>query len=257
MTFSDSIQSELLKTRRTSGWYLVVALSAFTAVLMAADFYATPANEVGQFIQDPWTSYLSQGFRLTNAVILPLLIILVCTLLPQLEYRNNAWKQVLASPQPKLMVFLAKYAVVLLFLLMILASLNFFVIALTPLIDYLRDDNLFQQHPIPVQLLISLNGRTFVCALGISALQFWAGLRFRSFITPIAIGLGLWFIGVALAFELKVIYADLHPYLYPIFVVFERFRDVWSLVMWRSIGCTVVVLGLAYLDFQSPRSTHG
>jgi len=257
MTFSDSIQSELLKTRRTAAWYLVVALSLFTAVLMAADFCTTPANEVGQSSDDPWTIYLSQGFRLTNALILPLLIILICTLLPQLEYRNNAWKQVLASPQPKLMVFLAKYAVVLLFLLLILGSLNFFVIALTPLIDYFRGDDLFRQHPIPVQLLISLNLRTFVCALGISALQFWAGLRFRSFITPIAIGLGLWFIGVALAFELKVVHADLHPYLYPIFVVFDRFRDVWSVVMWRSIGFMVVVLGLAYLDFQTPQRGHG
>ena len=61
-------------------------------------------------------------FGMTGALSFPLFIILVCTLLPQIEYKNNTWKQVLTSPQTKWNIFLAKFINLQLFILLFIAA---------------------------------------------------------------------------------------------------------------------------------------
>jgi hypothetical protein len=55
-------------------------------------------------------------------MILPLFVILVSTLLPQTEYRSNTWKQLLASPQPLAQLYVSKFLLVQMLVILFLTS---------------------------------------------------------------------------------------------------------------------------------------
>ena len=48
-----------------------------------------------------------------SVFIMPLVIILCASLIAQLEYRNNTWKQVHATPQPLAVIYMAKLVIIL------------------------------------------------------------------------------------------------------------------------------------------------
>src|SRR4029078_415659 len=59
--------------------------------------------------------------------IFPLFVILICTLLPQIEHKNHTWKQVLASPQTRFNVFIGKFMNVQLMILLLLVANHLFM----------------------------------------------------------------------------------------------------------------------------------
>ena len=245
-------RAELLKSKRTSLWYLLLTLSLFIPFLGYVDYFHMANNSTPQ--GNPWGPYLAERFQLLNIVILPLFTILVCTLLAQIEYRNNTWKQVLASPQKKYAIFFSKYAMVILMIILFLVLHNSLLFAVTALVDSRAANVWFKPHSPDWQMLFKYNLRTFICIQGISALQFWLGIRSRNFIPPIVIGFCLWLFAATLMLELRVVRADLHPYTYPMYAIFQEFE--WKIPMLFA-GSTVYAatfLALGFLDFS--RRSH-
>lgn len=66
-------------------------------------------GDVGAIHKGSLNAVFELGTERNGLVFLPLFVILLCTLLPQIEYRNNTWKQVFDSSQTKEAVFLARF----------------------------------------------------------------------------------------------------------------------------------------------------
>src|SRR6187455_1549716 len=107
MTFTASLRSEFLKIKRTSVIYLML-ITAFIIPLVQLFDYGLPDS--GKPING-WDQFYKEGFMVFVFVFLPLFFVLASTLLMQLEIKNHAWKQVLASPQPFFHILLAKFTV--------------------------------------------------------------------------------------------------------------------------------------------------
>src|SRR5687768_16007463 len=125
MNLLISLRSEILKTKRTASFYLTIAAAAFGPLMTLLDIMideGIPAGERNIF----FTKLFIEKFQMTGLLALPIFMILVCTLLPQIEYKNNTWKQVLTSPKTKGDVFLAKFiSIQLLVLLFFIINLLF------------------------------------------------------------------------------------------------------------------------------------
>lgn len=91
MNIAISFRSELLKTRRSSIWYACVLIAAVVPVVMLFDVYDNK-EAISRLAAEPWQRVYRLGGQMLNILLLPLFTVLVCTLLPQLEYRNNTWK---------------------------------------------------------------------------------------------------------------------------------------------------------------------
>src|SRR4051812_4007276 len=102
-----SLRSEIFKTKRSTLFYLTFLAAVFGPMMSLLDliFDGVQAEDRNVILNKMFTA----KFQMTNFVMLPMFIILICTLLPQIEYKNNAWKQVLTSPQTKANVFAAKF----------------------------------------------------------------------------------------------------------------------------------------------------
>lgn len=249
MNIAVSFRSELLKIKRTSVWYALVLLALTAPVIMILSHLDDPA-EVARLAAEPWTRAYRLGGQMFNILLLPLFAVLVCTLLPQLEYRNNAWKQVLASPQSYGQLFLAKLAVPLFLLLLFMLLFNGGLLLAVYVLGLGYPEIRAAEHTIDWNAVLRFNGQTVGAILGLLSFQFWMGLRSRSFLLPIGLGVGLWMLSGMLVFEYKWAFADRLPFAFPFLNVHPKFADKVPTMLWYSAGYFLLFLVLAFINFR-------
>ena len=254
MKLLTALRSEMLKTNRTASFYFTLIGAAPIPAIFLLNVL-TGGGDLESTRKDPLNTIFELGAERTGLVFLPMFVILVCTLLPQIEYRNNTWKQVFASPQTKGNVFLAKFFNInLLIILFLVANFAFMLLAvvathfLHPALDLLRQ-------PIDATRLLVRTVNTYVTILALCAFQFWLGLRFRNFIIPIAVGFVLWIAGMMMTFEFKSNLVDFFPYSFQNFPFIAQFQSKMTQVAWTSVGYAAVFLLLGFLDFRRRRLT--
>src|SRR6185503_16197607 len=120
MTFTSSLRSEFLKIKRTSVIYLMLVTAFIIPLVMVFDPGSADPNSPA----DGTDYFYREGFMVFVFVFLPFFYILASTLMIQIEVRNHAWKQVLASPQRYFHILLAKFAVLQVLAIAFLAIFN-------------------------------------------------------------------------------------------------------------------------------------
>jgi len=147
-------------------------------------------------------------------MLLPLGIVLATSLIAQLEYKNNTWKQVHASPQYLTTVFFSKFAVQITMLIQLFLLFNLFVYLSALTAPVLFHEVPFPQAVVPWGEIARYNFKIFIDCLPIVALQFLLSLNFKNFLVPVGVGIFIWLLGtLVLSWE----YSYLLPYLYPAF----------------------------------------
>lgn len=246
-----SLRAEMLKTKRTASFYLALVAGAIgpATSLLELIFDGVRASERNVML----TKMFTTKFQMTAFLMLPLFIVLICTLLPQIEYKNNAWKQVLASPQTKANVFIAKFLSVHLLILVFLASNQVCMLAAAVILHFIEPSLNVLGQPFNgyAALMTVVNG--YLTLLAISAFQFWMGLRFKNFIVPIGVGISLWFIGALMVMQFASKAALFFPYSFHIYSSFPKFAPQLSAVKWISFGYAVLFLVAGFVDFKKRR----
>lgn len=254
MSIAISLRSEMLKTKRTSIWYLCVISALLAPIFSYND--SSSLYRIANLKNDPWNIHLiGMGGRVFNMMILPFFLMLICTLLAQLEYRNNTWKQVYVSPQPLFNVFLSKYLIIQLMLMgTIILTILFMVVSLLAVDQYKTNLNLLQ-HQLDWERFIIFYGRVYITVLAIGTFQFWLSLRFRNFIFPIVVGICLYLAATMMMEENPIKHDNKFPYIYPLRNCFPLHPSDRTTVIWGSLAYTAIFLVLSCIDFNRRRST--
>lgn len=192
MNLTIALRSEFLKIRRTSSFYLCLLVAAIVPGLYLFSLLSD-VDALQAFQNDPWNLYLREGWKAMSYLILPMFVILVNALLPQLEFRNNTWKQLYTTPQPLVQVFLSKLLLTHLLTILCLLAFNLLMMGSLMLAGLHHPELDLYGHTIDWTQVLASNCRLYITILGISAIQFWLGMRLRNFIIPIGIGFALWF----------------------------------------------------------------
>lgn len=252
MNLSISLRSEILKTKRTAAFYLTLVGAAAVPVIFLLNVLMSDGFDGSK--KDPLNSLFKLNAEANGLAFFPWFIILLCTLLPQLEYRNNTWKQVLASPQAKLNLMLAKYLNIQLLLLLFLVSTHLFMFIAIVLGNVIDPSLGLFSRPLNGQTVLLNAANAYVTMLAVCSIQFWLGLRFKNFIVPIAVGLALWLTGTMLAFEFKSSLANYFPYSFQAFYLSPAHKPHLTQVAWTSAGYAVLFLCTCFLDFRRRES---
>jgi hypothetical protein len=248
MSLLTSFRSEILKTKRTAAFYLTIIAAIFGPFMSSLDamFGEGISAESGKVI---FNQMMTNKFEMTALVMLPIFVVLIATLLPQIEYKNNAWKQVLASPQPKVNVFLAKLVNMHLLILVFLVT-NLLAMFLTVVVLHFREPSLHVlNQSVSGYNILLIRVNIYVALLAMSSVQFWLGLRFKNFIVPIAIGISCWIIGTILVLEFKSSLAEYFPYSFHVYSTFPNYKPQLNAVHWTSLAFAVAILVLAFMNF--------
>ena len=248
MNLLISLRSELLKTR-TASFYLTLIGAAAGPVIYLLNILLDE-GESDSLKKDPLNALFKILSEMNGVALFPLFIILICTLLPQIEYRNNTWKQVFASPQTKANVFLAKFMNVHLLMLVFLIATHLFMFLTIVGINFIKPTlNLFE-HPLNVSTVLVNAANAYILLLAVCAIQLWMGLRFRNFIVPIGIGFALWLAGTIMAVQYKSNLVFYFPYSFNAFTVSRKLKSQLTQVAWTSLGYALLFLFVAFFDFR-------
>ena len=248
MNLLISLRSELLKTRKAS-FYLTLIGAAVGPVMYLLNILLDE-SESDSLKKDPLNAVFKILSDMNGTALFPLFVILICTLLPQIEYRNNTWKQVFASPQTKANVFLAKFMNVHLLMLVFLIATHVFMLLAVVGINFIKPTlNLFE-HPLNGTTVLVNAANAYILLLAVCAIQFWIGLRFRNFIVPIGIGFALWLAGTIMAVQYKSNLVFYFPYSFHAFPVSTKLKLQLTQVAWTSLGYALLFLIVGFFDFR-------
>ena len=108
MSFAIAARAELLKTKRTASVWLTVLGAGFIPALFLTAYLANPDKSVPQLQLNPWGVHFKWAWNALSFFLFPMYIILISSLIPQIEFKNNTWKQVFAAPQSVATIFFSK-----------------------------------------------------------------------------------------------------------------------------------------------------
>jgi hypothetical protein len=237
--FVINIGGELLKTRKTMAFWLTIAGSAFIPLVEVIPYLARPDVFVPRFKNGAWSQHIKEAVQPAAAFLIPMYVILVTSLIVQIEYRNNTWKQVYASPRSYADIYFSKFCVIHTAILSCLILFNLFLVLSGYIANIFQPDYTFFSTPVPWNTMLWFTIKLYVSVLGISAIQYWISLRIRNFIAPLAIGVGLLIVGFMIVQWDKSIY---YPYIYTAisFFVKKNFtgidnHEIYSMVWMAGI----------------------
>src|SRR6185369_15854857 len=211
-SFINSFQSEWLKRKRSlASWLVLVGAVFVPLIILTARIknYSDLSKLYGS--EAFWQTHWNQSWEVMAIILLPLGVVLATSLITQLEYKNNAWKQLHTTPQKLTTVFFAKLAVILTMMvaLFVLFNLAVYLSAIVPPLIFTNVS--YPAAPLPLAHFLNENAKFFIDCLPILALQYLISLQFKNFLVPIGVGLIVWVLGIGL---LSWEYSYLIPYSY-------------------------------------------
>lgn len=195
--FVRSLRSEWLKQRRgLVSWFLLGGAFFVPTIIFAIRLRRRAELPAIFQAERFWETLWSTAWESIAILILPLLVIVTTSWMTQLEYRNDAWKQLHATPQRLITIFLAKLVVILARTVQVVALINlaFYLLGVLPAVVFA--DVSYPSSPIPWSLFLERNLRYWVDILPIVALQYLMALRLRNILAPLAAGLAVWLFGL-------------------------------------------------------------
>jgi len=208
--FLSSIQSEWLKTKNSAASWLCVIGGFLIPLLYCINFFRTGKSINKEFNTPIWQIYLRELWMNMSFFLLPIGVMLAASLIAQVEFRNNSWKQLNVTPQKYSTIYGAKLFVLLLMVLKFFLFFNIGVV-LSAVIPCLVLDHRFPDQPIPWMHFLKINSYYLLSCMPIVTLQYIISFRLKNFIAPLGIGLAGVIITL-IAFKWKYVYFS--PYVY-------------------------------------------
>ncbi len=203
LSFIDYLSIELLKTKKAKilPILLIAPILVVVSGISALSMYLTPEYP------NPWAAMFIQSALLFSFYLLPFSMIVVCIMLQNREKQAGGILKMLALPISKTKMVLAKFTVLVVYLLIeMLIFLTVFIIAgiYTSTTNKLLD-------VVPISYLLKWSGLIFLTMLPSISMMWWITLKFYKIFLTIGLNFLLTIPGILFS-TLPIWY--LFPYCY-------------------------------------------
>lgn len=225
-------QAEFLKIKRKWVWFLIALGPIGVVGLQALNFTLRYDWLTKQYADDLWGGLLgSVGALAFSAIVLGMAII--TSILANIEHAQGSWKQLLATPIRKSRLFLTKFTVGWLLLLISCVLLMIGTIILGLALGFGAD--------IPWHKLLITSFYPYFAALPILALQIWLAIVFKNQGVALTIGI------IILVFSM---YGGALPNWFPLtWPTLQAYGSAPIINVWLGIGLALVLLIFGTIDF--------
>ncbi len=248
--FLTSFQSEWLKKKRSLATWIVLIGGFFTPAIVTLVRVIYPSQLRTMYAASNfWMRLWDNSWESMAIFLLPLGVILSTSLITQIEYKNNCWKQLHTTPLGYTTIFFSKLAViiVMMFQFFLLFNIGIYLSALVP---YLLIGGVhYPTAPIPFVYFLSENALYFIDCLPVIAIQYMVSLRYKNFLVPVGFGLAGWILAIgALSWK----FGYLIPYTYCMLNYLKDHKGGRAIVPavnihYWAIGYFVVLTILSYI----------
>ena len=205
-SFIGCFSAEWIKKRRSFSSWLIIAGGLFVPMISVIIFMVYPkqllaVHASGHF----WDMLFQKSWQMMAFMLLPMGLVLAVSLVTQLEFKNNTWKQLHASPVLFSHIYFSKLLVLLLMLIQLFLTFNAGILVSAWIPSLLVSEIPYPDYAFNFGNILSLNAGYFICSLPLLALQYMISMQFRNFLVPVGAGLAL-IIGSMIALTWKYIY---------------------------------------------------
>src|SRR4051794_4226276 len=255
-SFVHAFHAEWLKQKRSFAGTLVIGGSLFTPVIVAIVRLIHYRGLTAIYAADAfWPNLWRSSWESMAIFFLPLAAILVTSLITQIEFKSNAWKQLHTLPVSTAVIFLSKLIVILVLMIefLLLFNAGMYGSAMIPYLvvpDVPHPKGTFASLP-----LLRENALYLIDCLPIIAAQYLMALRSNNVLIPIGIGFMAW-VGALAAVSSKV--AIWWPYSYTIIHYLSdkpkgaKFA-AYQQLHWLAAIAFVVITAIGYVLFVTKK----
>ena len=219
LSFILNTKAELLKIRRSNALWLTVVGAIFIPFVNFIKLISLPDMFVSKMKDDLWVIFINDNWAVATSFLMPVYIILLVSLVTQIEYGNNTWKQVYTTPRSYADVFFTKFFVINFLIIACFVLFTILIVASGYATSVINHAYEFLSTPVPWSHLLALMVKMYVSILGIMAIQYWISMRVKNFIIPIGIGMALIIVGYMIR---QWEYIAYYPYMHPLLVYFKN-----------------------------------
>ena len=205
-SFINCFEAEWIKKRRSFASWLVLAGGFFVPLIVTLIFIFYPKNLLSVHAGNHfWGIIFQKSWQMMAFMLLPMGIVLAVSLIVQLEFKNNSWKQVHTTPASFSSIYFSKLAVLIVMLLQLFLLFNVGIYLSAVIPSFFHSNIPFPTYPINAGYFIRANANYFIICLPMVAIQFLLSLQFKNFLVPVGVGLALT-VGGLIALSWKYIY---------------------------------------------------
>jgi hypothetical protein len=212
VAFIHSFQSEWLKRKNTLASWTVIIGAFFTPAIIVIARLARADKLPAIYAADGfWKTHWRSAWESMAIFLLPVGVILATSLVTQLEFKNNTWKQLHTTPLRLTTIFLSKLSVLLIMFAQFFVLFNI-GIYLAAMIPYVVVSGVpYPSGEIPFANFLRDDLDFFITSLPIIGLQYLISLKYKNFLVPVGTGFLLWVAAIA---SLRWKYGFTIPYTY-------------------------------------------
>ncbi|MDM5250917.1 MULTISPECIES: ABC transporter permease [unclassified Lysinibacillus] len=176
------VLNEYMKLRRQWLWAVLIIVPLVSCLLGYNNFF-TYQDILVQKDDNEWTEAWTQASLFYGMIMLPILSGFYCSISCRNENSGGGWKQMLALPPSRIMIYIAK---------MILILILVFVTQLVLVSEFIITGLILGLHDsIPWFFLFKVLVLGFLAVCALVAIQLWMASQIKSFVTPISINVAL------------------------------------------------------------------
>ncbi|CAL2102720.1 conserved membrane protein of unknown function [Tenacibaculum sp. 190130A14a] len=249
--YISNTKNELIKLKRTFAFWLTI-ISALSIPLLFFIVYAVKHNSLvpGDGV-NPWEKFMMNQVKNSIPFFVPMFIVLITSLIIQVEHKASGIKHIFTLPIPKWSVYYGKLTIVLVSIVVTYVYFYIAILIFGALLGVFYPDLGFLDFQPEYFKYIKMLFLSFIASLGIVGIQFWLSFRLKNFIIPLAVGMILVIVGLIASQAPESIY---FPYAYNLLSINLGDNGPltfgYSSVLVYSVFCFVVTCILGYLDVR-------
>lgn len=198
----------------------------------------------------PWEMWLGSTAGIWAFFMLPMSVTALTALVAQMEHGPKAWDHLRALPRPRWTLYAAKATLVLV-VVGVMTLLNLAISWGAVVAASAIKPTIAPSGPLNLDVHLLTAGKMWLAGLLLVAIQFWAAMRFASFVPALAIGIGgTFFSVVATAAKQGVFF----PWQMPVnMLAQEPWRVQTALSLGAGLGAVALILAVAHLSGREVR----
>jgi hypothetical protein len=249
--YTSNIKNELIKLKGTFAFWLTVISGLIIPVLFFIVYLVKYKSLIPAEGINPWEKFMINQVKNSIPLFAPMFIVLITSLIIQIEHKSSGIKHLFALPIPKWSVYFSKLSIVIFSI--IITTIYFYsaILLFGTLLGFIHSDLGFLDFQPEYFKYFKMLLTSFIGSLGIVGIQFWLSFRFKNFIVPLAIGMTLVIVGLIASQAPESIY---FPYAYNILSISlgDKMPLTFGIssVTVYSVFCFFITSVLGYVDIK-------
>ena len=249
--YLSNTKNEVIKLKGTFAFWLTIISALIFPLLLFIVYLVKHEKLIPDAGENPWDEFMFKQIKNVIPFLVPMFIVLITSLIIQVEHKSHGIKHLFSLPIPKWSVYFGKLTIVIFSIIVTYIYFFLAIVIFGNLLGVFYPDLGFLDFQPDYWRSINMLGMSLIASLGIVGIQFWMSFRFKNFIVPLGIGMTMVIMGLIISRAPESIY---FPYSYNVLSISlgENVPLIFgfSSVIVYSLGCFVVTCILGYLDVK-------